>query len=361
MSIKVFNNLDSVSADYWNNSIEDNNLFVRYDFLKYYSDNHKEIEHIYVVSENERLYGHVFNINLSDISNYTRYAFFKYIFDFFVRFIKLRFFYFTNSFLTNIPAFSIKRPFDLKNILSTLNKNIKSDFIVIPDFLFDNINNKSDLEGFVKVEVEEEMILNISNSWIDFNSYIASLKTKYRRRVDNISKRSIELDIKLLELEDIELHKDSIQKLFNNVTDNANFKGPVFNVNALFDLTANLADFRLYGYFMDNKLLAFSSEFTHLHTLYSYFVGIDYNYNKQYSLYERILCETINHAILFKKDNLVFGRTANEFKSNFGAVPQQSFIYILVRNKLLRMVLRKILINIKPKAWIQRFPFKTIT
>ena len=361
MSIKVFNNLDSVSADYWNDSIEDNNFFIKYDFLKYYSDNHKEIEHIYVISEDERLYGHVFNINLSDISRYTRYTIFKYMFGFFVHFIKIRFFYFTNSFLTNIPAFSIKSPFDLKNILFTLNKDIKYDFIVIPDFLFDNINNISDLEGFVKVEVEEEMILNISNSWADFNSYRASLKTKYRRRVDDISKRSAELDIKLLELKDINLYKDSIQKLFSNVTDNANFKGTVFNVNTLFDLIANFDDFKLYGYFIDNKLLAFSSEFTHLHTLYSYFVGIDYNYNKQYSLYERILCETISNAILLKKDNLVFGRTANEFKSNFGAVPQKSFVYILVKNKLLRMVLRKLLMNIKPKKWIQRFPFKSIT
>ena len=359
MSIKVFNNLDSISSDLWNSSIEDNNLFVRYDFLKYYFDNHKDIEHIYVISENERLYGHVFNINLSDMSHYTKYTFLRYIFYFFVRFIRLRFFYFTNSFLTNIPAFSINNLFDLKEILSNINKNIKYDFIVIPDFLFDNVNNRSDLDEFVKVEVEEEMILDISSSWIDFNSYRDSLKTKYRSRIDNITKRSVGLDVKLLELEDISLYKDSIQKLFNNVTNDANFKGTIFNVNTLFDLSANLTDFKLYGYFIDDKLLAFSSEFTHLDTLYSYFVGIDYNYNKQYSLYARILCETINNAILLKKRSLVFGRTANEFKSNFGAVPHKSFVYILVRNKFLRIVLRKILISIRPKKWIQRFPFKS--
>ena len=52
-------------------------------------------------------------------------------------------------------------------------------------------------------------------------------------------------------------------------------------------------------------------------------------------MYERILCENIINAINNKNNRLILGRTANEFKSNFGAVPKKSYIYININNKSL--------------------------
>ena len=357
MSIKVTNDISRID---WDKSVDNENIFVSYDFLRCYQDYHNNFEHVYVIGNGNKFYGHLFNVKISDISDYSRHFLFKILLHFFLRFTQLRFFYFTNSFLTNIPSFSVNKEFYLDELIIGALKEKEADFIVIPDFLFEHPSNRSKLSEYVKVEVEEEMILSISKDWFNFNTYKSALKTKYRKRINNIYKRSKDSEIKLLDRHYIESNKDQIQQLFDNVTKRASFKGTVFNVETLYSLINKYESFNLYGYFMGNNLLAFSSEFSHGDKLYSYFVGIDYSYNKEYSLYERILCETISNAIKLKKHQLVFGRTANEFKSNFGASPKRSYVYILVTNRYLRFVLNRILAKIKPRKWIQRFPFKSL-
>ena len=351
MSIKIFNNIKDFAEDKWDNVIDHSNFFISYNFLNSYFKNHKNIQHLFFFNNNNRFYGHLFNINISQLIYFSNYRFGKYI----LSFIRLRFFYFTNSFLTNLPAFSVNSDFKLAEIIDKIKSKIKTDFIVIPDFLFNHKQNNSEINNFIKVEVEEEMSLKILSSWIDFDSYKSSLKTKYRKRINNSIKKSTDINMRLLSSEEIINYNHRIQELFNNVTNKANFTGPIFNVNTIKDNSS----LNLYGYFLNEKLLAFSSEFFHLNSLYSYFVGIDYEYNIKYSLYERILCDTIKNAILFKKNNVIFGRTANEFKSNFGAVPKKSFVYIYANNFLLKLVFNSLLKNLKPKKWIQRFPFKS--
>ena len=70
------------------------------------------------------------------------------------------------------------------------------------------------------------------------------------------------------------------------------------------------------------------------------------------------MCEAIKNAIELKKNSLILGRTANEFKSNFGAVPKKSFIYLKIQNVILNFLLKPFFVTIKPKDWVQRFPFK---
>ena len=72
----------------------------------------------------------------------------------------------------------------------------------------------------------------------------------------------------------------------------------------------------------------------------------------------KILCESIKEAIKQKKKELVFGRTANEFKSNFGAVPKKAYIFIYFKNKILKNIIGYFFKKIKIKKWHQRSPFK---
>ena len=105
-------------------------------------------------------------------------------------------------------------------------------------------------------------------------------------------------------------------------------------------------------------MIGFSSELRDDTNLYSYFIGLNYRYNKSHRLYERILNETIRSAINHKKSKLILGRTAAEFKSNVGAKPIHSEVFIYIKNPSLRRILRLVLGNIKPNNWIQRNPFK---
>ena len=93
-------------------------------------------------------------------------------------------------------------------------------------------------------------------------------------------------------------------------------------------------------------------------TLYSYFIGLDYNYNRRYSLYNRILYDSISNAIEKKVSKIVYGRTAAEFKSTIGAIPLESKSVIYIDNKVLRFMLYAIIKYLSPKKWRQRNPFK---
>ena len=102
----------------------------------------------------------------------------------------------------------------------------------------------------------------------------------------------------------------------------------------------------------------FATEMQNEDLLYSYYVGFNKRLNKSFSIYGRILVETIRNAIKLKKKRIIFGRTANEFKSNFGAAPNRSYIYIRIKNQFLHNLLLPFLRRIKIPFWKQRKPFK---
>ena len=59
-----------------------------------------------------------------------------------------------------------------------------------------------------------------------------------------------------------------------------------------------------------------------------------------------------------KKDYLILGRTANEYKSNFGALPIKSYVYLKIENNFLRTLLKPVYSKLRVKKWVQRSPFK---
>ena len=66
----------------------------------------------------------------------------------------------------------------------------------------------------------------------------------------------------------------------------------------------------------------------------------------------------IKNSIKKGNEKLVLGRTANEYKSNFGAQPIRSHIYLKVENRFLRTILKPVYSRVRVKRWRQRRPFK---
>lgn len=354
MSSKIYYDISEVNAKEWAKSINPNNLFINYNFLSHFSKHQKELVHIYYLDGKNRFYANIFNINIRGLKGYSNYKLFKFI----IKLFRFKFLYFTNSFLTNISSFEINQDFNSDKLVSSILEDKNADFIVLPDFLFEHTRNSVVDAKFHKIEVEEDMFLDIQSSWTNFESYINSLKTKYRKKIKLIFEKSSCLKIKQLTSLDLHNFKEEIQNLFNNVINENKFQGKKFNTSIFEDIILDYPNFKIFGYFLEDKLVAFSSEFANFDNHYSYFVGFDYGLNKKYAIYGRILCESINNAILGKKNKVVFGRTANEFKSNFGAMPKKSFVYLKVRNKFLAFILKNYIKNIKPKKWKQRNPFK---
>ncbi len=344
--LKVFTNIDKVKEEWDNINVSD---FLHSSFLEIFYISHTKIKHLFFIDTHTRLYAHVFELNFDKTANYIN----SNLLAFFIKFIKFDVLYLTNSFLTNIPAFFSNKQIDLKEFLSVLKHNYS--LLIVPDFVFKNII--AEKNEFSKVEVEEEMVLEISENWNGIDNYISDLRKKYRNKVKKIINSSSKLEIKSLNSVDLVFYADNIQGLFSQVINESRFSGPLFNTNS-FSLLVKKDIFKVYGYFINNNLIAFSSEIHQDKTLYSYYTGFDKSINKILPIYGRMLIETINNAIKLKMTKVVFGRTANEFKSNFGAIPIKSYVYIKVKNKYLNILLKPIFKRLTIKNWIKRNPFK---
>ena len=343
--MKVSTNFEKIKND-WDKS--DMNDFIHSSFLEIFYSKHPNIKHIFVINNDLRIYGHLLILRFDKISNYLNKKL-AVLFKFF----KFKILYLTNSFITNVPSYTSKNKIDLDKLLSSLNS--RYNLLIIPDFFYDyTINQK---KQFFKIEVESEMVVEINNNWTNIEDYIFDLRKKYRKKMKEILSLSNEVEIRLMSRTDLEKFSDKIQELYFNLIGDSSFHGPIFNTDSFSSL--NEKDFfKINGYFLNNELVAFASEIHQKNTLYSYFVGFDKVLNKKFALYPRILIESIDNAIALKKDKLVLGRTANEFKSNFGAKPIKSFVYIYVNNIFMRVLLMPIIRRLKLKKWQQRNPFR---
>ena len=324
---------------------------LRYNFLEIYYNYNKNIKHLFVHDKHLRLYAHIFTLKFSKTNNYLdKFS----ISSFLLKFFSLDVLYLTNSFITNLPSFESSSSIHLSSILNSIKYNFS--LIVIPDFLF--VKMKIQDNDYTKIKVEEEMVLDINEQWICFDDYLNALKKKYRNKVKKIIRDSDFLVIRKLCENDFDKYKFEMRELFKQVVSSSQFSGPLFNTDA-FNLFVKENYMRVDGYFLEDTLVAFSSEMQNGNNLCSYFVGFDKELNKTVPLYGRILIENIKTSIVLRKKRLIFGRTANEFKSNFGAFPIESFVYLKLKNKFLRFFLAPIYSRLTLKKWRQRSPFKS--
>jgi hypothetical protein len=165
--------------------------------------------------------------------------------------------------------------------------------------------------------------------------------------------------VKEIKKNDIKSIVPELQTLYNNVHNKSSFSGPALNIKCYEDLANySIVNFCIHGYYLKDDLIGFSSEFYFEKTLYSYFIGLDYSYNIKYSLYNRILYDSISNGIEKKASKIVYGRTASEFKSTIGAIPIESKSAVFIDSKILRFMLYPIIKYLSPKKWEQRNPFK---
>jgi vacuolar-type H+-ATPase subunit F/Vma7 len=247
---KAKNEWDKVKVSY----------FLRSSFLEIFYVNHPKIKHLFVIDKDLRLYAHIFELNFDKTANYIN----NKLLVFFIKFIKFDVLYLTNSFLTNIPAFFSNKQIDLKEFLSVLKHNYS--LLIIPDFVFKNIS--TEMDEFSKIEVEEEMVLEIRNKWNGLDNYISDLRKKYRNKVKKIIDSTSKLEVKSLNSDDLVFYADNIQDLFSQVINESRFSGPLFNTNS-FSLLVKKDIFKVYGYFINNDIVAFSTEIYQDKNLYS--------------------------------------------------------------------------------------------
>lgn len=212
--------------------------------------------------------------------------------------------------------------------------------------------------GFEIFEVENKMIYKTA-PYESFESYQNALTSKYRIRKNKIYKLNEHTEVIAIDKSNFELYENEIQKLFNNVLDRSKFK--LMNLNSNYFKTFLEQEpkvFKLEGYLIQNQLVGFISYFEFEKDIEVHYLGLDYQKNEPYKLYNFILYKMIEKGYEHQKKMVCLSRTAQEIKSTLGAKPVKVYNYLKVNNSVVNKLVPLFLEKLKPEVWQERNPFK---
>ena len=212
---------------------------------------------------------------------------------------------------------------------------------------------------FRPFEIDVNMVMNIDEEWKNTDDYLASMTTKFRTKAKSCFKKSKNLVSENFDVEDIKAHSKELIQLYNNVVNHADFQIGKFNIDTFLLLKESLLnDFILTGYFLDDELVGFKTAYLNNNELDAGYVGIDYKYNYECAVYQKILYDYVLLAINNKSTRINFGRTAEEIKSTIGAEPVEMKLFIRHKNSLSNQLIKPIIKSITPHEFSIRKPFK---
>ncbi|MGB0888041.1 MAG: hypothetical protein ACPGSL_07965 [Vicingaceae bacterium] len=207
--------------------------------------------------------------------------------------------------------------------------------------------------------IDVNMVLKIHPLWNDYNTYLQSMTTKFRTRANGVYKKSKSLVKKSFEVKDIRTYENRINELYGFVINKADYNFGNINAQAFKGFKENLKEnFRFTGYFLDEELIGFSTAMISNKKMDANFVGLDYQYNSEYALYQRMLYDFVDLSITENLKELRLGRTAEEIKSCLGAKPIDMKLFIKHKNTVPNTILKQMIKSVKPSEFVLRKPFK---
>lgn len=214
-------------------------------------------------------------------------------------------------------------------------------------------------KGFVEFDIQPNMVLKLH--FRDFDEYLSAMSTKYRTRAKRAFKKADGMIKKELALVDIQRELPRMYALYCEIANNAGFNMVDLNEQYLPALKRDLPErFRLFGYYLDNQLVAFFTTIRNGDELEAHFLGYDKTLNHDYQLYLNILYDIVRVALESGCHSVIFARTALEIKSSVGAEPCDLKCYLRHQNQLLNKFTGTILEYLKPvEEWQPRHPFKS--
>ncbi len=280
-----------------------------------------------------------------------------------------------NTFVTGEHGVFIKENQDKKVIIKKLaeslnhfvnsNKKLKKqiDAFLLKDFAQESLFITDELKEFKyhTFSVEPNMQLKLNDNWNNFDDYLAAMKTKFRVKAKKAFKQSLDIRIEDVTLKNISKKLPEMTALYEKVASNAEFNLGTFNLETYKHLKQKFGDnYILKSYWLEDQIVGFISGVINNNSLDAHFVGIDYQKNREYAIYQRMLYDYIEIAISKKLKTINFGRTASEIKSSVGAFPQDLTMYLRHKKTITNKILKVFLQRVQPTPFQQKFPFKNI-
>lgn len=222
-----------------------------------------------------------------------------------------------------------------------------------PEQLFKN-------ENYTDFFVEPNMVVDIPTEIKTLDEYIQLFSKKYRNRAKSVLKSANVIEKKTFTLTEIVRFEKEIYTLYESVYNHAKFKLLKLPIDYFSEVKKRFDDsFFIYGFFIKDKLIAFSSYFLmHDKSLEAHYIGFEYELNHEYNLYQNILYYNINEAIKNGKTKVNLGRTAAEIKTTVGAKAVDLICYTKPQNTISKIILKPFINFLQPGEWTPRNPFK---
>lgn len=216
--------------------------------------------------------------------------------------------------------------------------------------------------SYRELETEPNMVLDISPHWKNYDDYMASLTSKYRKQAKQIEKEvaAAGCTVEDINNDEIARNAEQLHALYLQTHKNARLRLVTLPVSFLPALAERLGDdMRFTVLKRDGELLGFVTTVKDGETAVGYYIGFDRKQNANIPIYFRLLQSVVGHAIALGCKHLSLGRTALEPKARLGARPEPMRVWIRHRVPMLNMIVRGLLHTIDDhEEPPQRNPFK---
>lgn len=375
----IFDSIDFVPADEWNKVVPESRLLMRHPYLQAIEsscDNKEQSRYVIIYKEKKPVAAAVFHIVLISGEDYRTSESGRFKTGKLKTKIKdkakLRVLVCGHTHLSGDHGFIYTSDITCKEAYHALADACyqirrseklrgKISLQLIKDFYEKDFADSAQLKVFKyrQFMVDPNMILKIRPEWKTFDHYTNAMHSKYKKKAVSVVKKGTDLKRKSLSAKEIEENLDHIQKLYSNVADKAKVRINHFDASYFLQLKLSLKqDFELIAYYLNEEIIGFSTLIYWGDNIEAHAIGINYDYNNQYCIYQNILYDDVKMAIERKKSTLILGRTAMEMKSNIGAEPYEMCCYVRHSGPLMNRALKPVFNYIKQTEWTQRNPFK---
>lgn len=210
------------------------------------------------------------------------------------------------------------------------------------------------------LETDPDMVLELPSKWRNYEDYLASLNSKYRKTSRQIDKEIAAAGCRVESLADVEGHAAELHALYLQVHENARLRLVTLKPEFIPALSQTFGD-DLRGTVIrrgDGELLGFVTTLKDGETAVGYYIGFDRAANADVPLYFRLLQAVVEDAIKLGCRRLSLGRTALEPKARLGARPAPLRVWIRHRIPALNVLVRGLLHAAHHDEAPERNPFK---
>lgn len=173
------------------------------------------------------------------------------------------------------------------------------------------------------------------NEFTDFENYMNSLRSSYRRRINLALKKGRDINIEKLENQDFsEAHYD----LYRSVYERSENKLELLPIEFFRECGAEIYEFRDSG----NNILAFVQILERKKELRFLFCGFKEEDVKSCDIYMNMLLFILKEGIERGSSAINFGQTSEETKSKLGCDEVKKYIHIHHSNPIINLTLQKL-------------------